>query len=88
MRIVSLLPSASKSVAALGLAAQLLAVSQECDYPLEVTARPRITRSSLANHLNPAQIDAAVNAAVVEGRALYGIDGDLLARLGPDLIVT
>lgn len=88
MRIVSLLPSASELLCALGLAEQVVAVSHECDYPAEVMSKPRITRSRITHGLAPAQIDAAVNAAVAEGRALYEIDGDLLARLRPDLIVT
>lgn len=88
MRIVSLLPSASEILGALGLAAQVVAVSHECDYPAEVAAKPRITSSILEHDLSPAQIDSAVNEAVQAGRALYRIDGDLLARLRPDLIVT
>ncbi len=88
MKIVSLLPSASEILGALGLSEQVVAVSHECDYPAEVTLRPRITSSIIAHGLNPKQIDAAVNEAVQEGRALYQIDGDLLERLKPDLIVT
>ena len=41
MRIVSLLPSATEIVCALGLGDRLVAVSHECDYPLEVTRLPR-----------------------------------------------
>ena len=88
MKIVSLLPSASEILGALGLAEQVVAVSHECDYPAEMTTKPRITSSILEHDLEPTQIDAAVNEAVSQGRALYQIDGDLLARLQPDLIVT
>jgi iron complex transport system substrate-binding protein len=88
VRIVSLLPSASEILGALGLLEQIVAVSHECDHPAEVTAKPRITSSSIPSGLDPKQINAAVNEAVQQGRALYAIDGDLLARLHPDLIVT
>ena len=88
MKIVSLLPSASEVLGALGLSEQVVAVSHECDYPAEMRAKPRITSSILGHSLEPKQIDAAVNEAVSQGRALYQIDGDLLARLQPDLIVT
>lgn len=88
MRIVSLLPSASEIICALGLREQLVAVSHECDYPAEVGALPRITSSILPYGLDAREVDAAVNRAVQEGQALYKVDGDLLARLAPDLIVT
>lgn len=88
LRIVSLLPSATEIVCALGLCEHLVAVSHECDYPAGVGALPRITSSILPHDLSAKQIDAAVNEAVQGGRALYKIDGDLLTRLKPDLIVT
>ena len=88
MKIVSLLPSASEILGALGLLGQVVAVSHECDYPPEVTAKPRITSSILPHNLDPKQIDAAVTEAVQQGRALYAIDGDLLVHSSPDLIVT
>jgi iron complex transport system substrate-binding protein len=88
MNIVSLLPSATEICGTLGLQSALTAVSHECDFPPEVTRLPRITRSILGHDLDQAGIDAAVSAAVREGRALYEVDGALLARLAPDLIVT
>ena len=88
MRTVSLLPSASEIVCALGLGGQLVAVSHECDYPAEVTRLPRITSSILGAELDPARIDAAVVKAVQAGEALYRIDGDMLRDLAPDLILT
>lgn len=88
MKIVSLLPSATEIVCALGLKDNLVAVSHECDYPSEVKHLPRITSSILPDNLDPRGIDRAVNEAVQAGRALYQIDGDLLRELKPDLIVT
>ena len=88
MKIVSLLPSATEIVCALGLQDSLVAVSHECDYPQEVTRLPRITSSILPDNLDPQGIDTAVNEAVQAGKALYQIDGDMLRALQPDLIVT
>jgi len=88
VKIVSLLPSSSEILGALGLLGQVVAVSHECDFPAEVAAKPCITSSIIPHDLSPNQIDAAVSEAVRSGRALYQIDGDLLAQLRPDLIVT
>lgn len=88
MRIVTLLPSASEIVAALVPRSQLVAVSHECDFPPGVEALPRITSSIIPEGLDAGAIDAAVSRAVQDGQAIYQVDGDLLAQLQPDLIVT
>jgi iron complex transport system substrate-binding protein len=88
MRIVSLLPSATEIICALGLQEQLVAVSHECDYPESIADLPRITQSIIPHDLSPQGIDSAVNTAVSSGQALYQIDGDRLRGLAPDLIVT
>ena len=43
MRIVSLLPSATEMICALGLRDQLVGVTHECDFPESVIALPRVT---------------------------------------------
>ena len=88
IRIASLLPSGTELVAALGLRDALVGVSHECDYPADVAALPRLTSSILEHGLTPAQIDTAVAEASLERKPLYAVDGELLARLEPDLIVT
>jgi iron complex transport system substrate-binding protein len=88
MRIVSLLPSATESLFALGLGNSLVAVTHECDYPPQATSLPMVTRSSL--HLDGKdgeRIEAEVSLAAAEGRSLYFVDTDAIRELNPDLIV-
>jgi iron complex transport system substrate-binding protein len=89
MRICSLLPSATETVAALGLVESLVGVSEECDWPPQVQALPVVTASRVdTTRLSSFEIDRAVRDAVREGRQLYAIDRELLEALGPDLILT
>ena len=88
MRIVSLLPSATEILCALGLQDALVGVSHECDYPAGVSELPILTGSILDSGLSAAQIDDAVKRANMEHRPIYRVDGELLASLRPDLIVT
>lgn len=95
MRIVSLLPSATEIVAALGLGDHLVGITHECDYPPEVIAgKPVVTSSLLPSQgpddepLSSAEIDARVRAALEAGESLYRIDHDLLRELKPDLVLT
>jgi iron complex transport system substrate-binding protein len=88
VRIVSLLPSATESLFALGLGNQLVAITHECDYPPQARSLPVVTRSTLALELEAsAGIDAAVALAAKEGRSLYEVDTDAIRRLEPDLVV-
>lgn len=89
-RIVSLLPSATEIVCALGLEDRLVAVTHECDFPAAALAGvPRITSNLLpAEVMGSAEIDAAVRAAVRSGHGLYGLDETMLAELEPDLVLT
>jgi iron complex transport system substrate-binding protein len=89
MRICSLLPSATETIAALGLEAQLVGRSAECDWPPSVRALPVVTSAQVdSSRLSSFEIDAAVRDALAEGRALYALDADLIEQLAPDLIVT
>jgi iron complex transport system substrate-binding protein len=89
-RIVSLLPSATEIVCALGLQDRLVAVTHECDYPADALAGvPRLTSSLLPAELRRSEeIDAAVRAAVSRGHGLYALDEAMLGELRPDLILT
>jgi iron complex transport system substrate-binding protein len=89
LRICSLLPSATEILAALGQLDRVVGRSAECDFPPSVSDLPVVTSARIdTSDLDSADIDAAVRAALADGRALYAVDPDLIARLAPDLIVT
>jgi iron complex transport system substrate-binding protein len=89
MRIVSLLPSATEIVYALGLGDALVGVTHECDYPDAARAKPIVTRSLLDHSgATSEEIDDAVRSQLRDGLSLYALDRDLLAELRPDVILT
>jgi iron complex transport system substrate-binding protein len=89
MRVVSLVPSATEIIAALGLTGNLVGRSHECNYPSEVEEVPVVSASRIdTESLGSADIDSAVRDALADGRPLYEVDAELLEQLAPDLIVT
>jgi iron complex transport system substrate-binding protein len=88
MRIVSLLPSATEIVVALGLEEQLVGVTHECDYPPCVSKLPKVTRTLIPHDATSGQIDALVRERLQTQKALYTLDMPTLEKLRPDLIVT
>jgi iron complex transport system substrate-binding protein len=88
MRIVSLVPSATETLFALGLGGEVAAVTHECDHPPEALDLPKVTRDVIGPGLPPAEIDRAVRELTLEGRAIYELDEHRLEALAPDLIVT
>jgi iron complex transport system substrate-binding protein len=88
MRIVSLVPSATEMLFALGLDGDLIAVTHECDYPPAARELPKITRDVLPAGLSAAQIDAAVKERTLAGESIYELDTETLHDLRPDLIIT
>lgn len=89
MRIVSLLPSATEIVYALGLADYLCAVTVECDFPAEARSKRVVSRSSVpdVDGAAPAEIDRAVRDKLAAGDFLYEIDDVALREIQPDLIL-
>src|SRR4051812_33079679 len=89
MRIVSLLPSATEIVYALGLGDALVGVTHECDFPAAAREKPVVTRSLLDNSdATSEDIDDAVRGQLRDGLSLYALDRDRLAELRPDLVLT
>src|SRR5690349_22756485 len=88
MRIVSLVPSATETLFALGLGDDVAAVTHECDYPPAVLNLPKVTRDVIGPGLEPGEIDRAVKELTAAGRSIYELDEDELRSLRPDLIVT
>ncbi len=88
MRIVSLVPSATEMLFALGIGDQVVAVTHECDYPPAARELPKVTRDVLPPGLSAAEIDAAVKERTLRGQSIYELDTDALRALAPDLIVT
>jgi iron complex transport system substrate-binding protein len=88
MRIVSLLPSATEILCAIGAGEDLVGITHECDYPEGVRSLPRVTSAALEQAGTSAEIDRHVKAALHAGSSLYNLDSELLETLKPDLIVT
>ncbi len=89
MRVVSLLPSATEIVCALGARDELVGRSAECDYPEDVADVPVVLRPRTWDAEAPsAQIDARVRAVRGIGESLYELDVPATARLRPDLLLT
>src|SRR4051794_39285918 len=88
MRIVSLVPSATETLFALGLGEQVAAVTHECDYPAGALNLPKVTRDVIGPGLAPDEIDRAVRELTEQGRSIYELDEPGLRELAPDLIVT
>jgi iron complex transport system substrate-binding protein len=88
VRIVSLLPSATEILFAVGAGADVVGVTFECDFPLEARQRRIVSNTTLPEGLTPAQIDAAVRARLAAGEDLYTLDEGALRAIDPDLVVT
>src|SRR6266566_1041264 len=88
MRIVSLLPSATEILFALGLDREIVGVSHECDFPPQARTKRVVIHSRLPHDATPAEIDRLVSEYVHRGESLYAVDAEALEALAPDLIVT
>jgi iron complex transport system substrate-binding protein len=90
MKIVSLLPSATEIVYALGLGEDLIGVTDECDFPPDAVTKPVVSRSSLpqGRPLSSFEIDRAVREKMNMKEPLYVLDTELIRREQPDVILT
>jgi iron complex transport system substrate-binding protein len=88
MRVVSLLPSATEILFALGLDREVVGVSHECDFPPQARDKCVVIRSRIPHDASPLEIDRLVREFVSRGESLYAVDAEALENLAPDLIVT
>ena len=87
-RIVSLLPSSTEIICALGCGERLVGRSHECDYPTGVGDLPACTAPKFDPDGTSYQIDQRVKAILQEATSVYRVDADLLDELAPDWLVT
>jgi iron complex transport system substrate-binding protein len=89
MKIVSFLPAATEMAYALGLGAELRAVSHECDYPADAKTKPVVVHLAVdLTGLSPREIDERVSRQLHEKGTLYEVDEAMLASVHPDLLMT
>jgi iron complex transport system substrate-binding protein len=88
MRIVSLLPSATEIVYALGLDDHLVGVTHECDWPPQARTVQVVSHSALPLVAEPAEIDRLVSASIDGGQSIYELDTDAIRDLRPDVVLS
>jgi iron complex transport system substrate-binding protein len=87
--VVSLLPSGTEWVYALGREDSLAGVTFECDHPAAARSRhPIVVHGMLTEGMTPGEIDAAVRARIERGETLYLLDSEALTRIAPDVVIT
>lgn len=87
VRILSLLPSATEILWALGLGHRVVGVSHECDYPPEAALRPRVVHTAVDPHRPSAEVDRQVRELLSSGKPLFFVDLKAVRSLRPDLVV-
>ena len=88
MRIVSLIPSGTEIVCALGYHEYLVGISHECDFPLDIRHLPVCTKPRLNVNTSSLEIDKSVKSLLQNSLSIYGINENVLKELKPDLIIT
>jgi iron complex transport system substrate-binding protein len=88
VRVVSLLPSATEIVCALGAGGELVGVSHECDHPPEAAGLPALTSSRLAPAGSSGEVDRSVRDLLRSALAIYDLDVDRLAAIDPEVVLT
>jgi iron complex transport system substrate-binding protein len=88
MRIVSLLPSATEIVFALGLGDQLEGVTFECDHPADARGKTVVSGTALPHDVDdPAEIDRLVTESMDAEQPIYTLDAERIRTIRPDLIL-
>jgi iron complex transport system substrate-binding protein len=88
LKIVSLLPSATEIVCALGLEQNLVGRSHECDYPESVKQLPVCSEANFPDNLSSAAIDVKVKEILADALSVYTVKRDVVKELAPDVVIT
>ena len=87
-RIISLLPSATEIVCALGLEHNLIGRSHECDFPESVRSLPVCSEANFADNLSSMEIDIKVKEILSEALSVYTVKREVIKELMPDVVIT
>ncbi|RVU01519.1 cobalamin-binding protein [Mucilaginibacter limnophilus] len=88
LKIVSLLPSATEIVCALGLQHTLVGRSHECDFPEEVKQLPVCTEAHIPDGLSSADIDKKVKEILADALSVYSVNREVIKELQTDVVIT
>src|ERR1700744_2385281 len=87
-RIVSLLPSATEIVCALGLESNLVGRSHECDYPETIKHLPVCSEANFPDGLSSNAIDQKVKEILADALSVYTVKREVIKELAPDVVIT
>ena len=87
-RVISLISSATETVAALGEMERLVGRSHECDFPASIGSLPVCTAAKIDSTASSLEIDRQVKSLLTDAASIYSVDRELLEQLQPDLIIT
>lgn len=87
-RILSLLPSTTEVIYALGAGEALIGVTHECDFPPEARLKPQLTSARIDPSMESAEIDRLVREQLDDSGTLYALDMDLVRELRPEIVLT
>jgi iron complex transport system substrate-binding protein len=86
--IVSLIPSGTEMICALGCRDQLVGRSHECDFPPGIHKLPQITEPTIAVEGSSRDIHDRVSNRLEKSLSIYRVQTEALRELEPDIIVT
>jgi iron complex transport system substrate-binding protein len=87
-KIISLLPAATEIVCALGLEANLVGRSHECDFPETVKQLPVCSEANFPDGLSSAAIDVKVKEILADALSVYSVKREVIKQLAPDIVIT